>query len=154
MSGSTIRSQIESYLVEHESESAFLRSEFSACGKSRSGVDNAIRAMIADGLLVRVGYGIYVRSERRISSITGNEITGPVEVPDVWVPELLRKLGVEPRANSAVRAYNERRTTQVPAWICYEIGSSRLRRKIRIGKGVVKYERNGQLVDLNASSKR
>ena len=99
-------------------------------------------------------YGIYVRSKRRISSITGNEITGPVEVPDVWIPELLRKLGVEPQANSAVRAYNERRTTQVPAWICYEIGSSGLRRKIRIGKGVVKYERNGQLLDLNANSKR
>jgi hypothetical protein len=29
-----------------------------------------------------------------------------------------------------------------------------LRRKIRIGKGVVKYERNGQLVELNVNSKR
>ena len=110
--------------------------------------------MIADGLLVRVGYGIYVRSERRISSITGEEITARLTIPEIWIPQALQKLGVDPKPNSALKDYNEGRSTQVPAWICYEIGSSRLRRKIRIGKGVVKYERNGQLVDLNASSKR
>jgi hypothetical protein len=119
MKTSLVRKRIEEYLGSRKDEYAFLRSEFAECSESRSGVDKALRAMVSDGQLVRVGYGIYVRSERRISSITGNEITGPVEVPSVWAPQALRKLGVEPRANSAVRAYNERRTTQVPAWICY-----------------------------------
>lgn len=142
MKTSQVRKRIEEYLESRKDEYAFLRSEFAPFSESRSGVDKALCAMVSDGQLVRVGYGVYVRSERRISSITGNEITGPVEVPSVWAPQALRKLGVAVGPSKAVREYNERKTTQVPSRIVYNVGESRIRRRIFIGKAPVRYERS------------
>jgi hypothetical protein len=138
---SKIRPAIEKYLEDRPDEAAFLRSEFNGLGKTRSGVDKALRAMVKDGKLVRVGYGIYVRSERRVSSITGEVITAKVAPPELWTPQVLRKLGVTVGPSQAMREYNERQTTQVPARYAYDVGNSRIRRRILIGKVPVRYER-------------
>ena len=60
---SKIRPAIEKYLEDRPNEAAFLRSEFNGLGETRSGVDKALRAMVKDGKLVRVGYGVHY-SER------------------------------------------------------------------------------------------
>lgn len=139
---SKIRSAIEKYLEARPDEAAFLRSEFNGCGKTRSGVDKALRAMVEDGAFVRVGYGAYVRAKTIVSPITGEPIVVPTAFREQWAVQLLRKLGVDPQPDSALRAYNEGRSTQVPAWFAFDVGNSRIRRQIGFGKGQLAYERS------------
>ena len=139
---SKIRPAIEKYLEDRPDEAVFLRSEFNGCGKTRSGVDKALRAMVRDGELVRVGYGAYVKAETIISPITKTPVVVPVVLTETWGAQLLRKLGVDPQPNSALRAYNEGRSTQVPAWFAFDVGRSRIKRQIGFGKGRLVYERS------------
>lgn len=139
---SKIRRAIEKYLEARPDEAAFLRSEFTGCGKTRSGVDKTLRAMVEDGMFVRVGYGAYVKAETIISPITNTPALVPVVLARTWAAQLLRKLGVDPQPDSALRDYNEGRSTQVPAWFAFDVGSSRIRRQIGFGKGLLVYERS------------
>lgn len=142
MYASRIRRAIEKYLEDRPDEAAFLRSEFDGCGKSRSGVDKALRAMLEDGIFVSGGYGVYVRASRRRSTLTGNIITAPSVLPERWVRDVLRKLGVDSTTDSVTRSYNENRTTQVPVWLAYDVGASRIERKLRDRGRTVVYERS------------
>ena len=142
MYSSKIRPAIKKYLKDRPDEAVFLRSEFNGCGKTRSGVDKALRAMVRDGELVRVGYGAYVRAKTIVSPTTGNSIVVPDAFREQWGAQLLRKLGVDPQPNSALRAYNEGRSTQVPAWFAFDVGRSRIKRQIEFGKGRLVYERS------------
>ena len=139
---SKIRKAIEKYLEDRPNEVAFLRSEFDGCGGSRSGVDKTLRSMVEDGKFVRVGYGAYVRAEPIISPITKTPATVPVALTKTWAAQLLRKLGVDPQQDSATREYNEGKSTQVPAWFAFDVGKSRISRKIGFGKGRLVYERS------------
>ena len=139
---SKIRPAIKKYLADRPDEAVFLRSEFNGCGKTRSGVDKALRAMVKDGELIRVGYGAYVKAETIISPITKAPAVVPVVLTETWGAQLLRKLGVDPQPNSALRAYNEGRSTQVPAWFAFDVGRSRIKRQIEFGKGRLVYERS------------
>ncbi len=139
---SKIRPAIKKYLADRPDEAVFLRFEFNGCGKTRSGVDKALRAMVRDGELVRVGYGAYVKAETIISPITKTPVVVPVVLTETWGAQLLRKLGVDPQPNSALRAYNEGRSTQVPAWFAFDVGRSRIKRQIGFGKGRLVYERS------------
>ena len=98
--------------------------------------------MVQDGMFVRVGYGAYVRAEPIISPITKTPATVPVALTKTWAAQLLRKLGVDPQQDSATRAYNEGRSTQVPAWFAFDVGKSRISRQIGFGKGRLVYERS------------
>ncbi|MHB1902639.1 MAG: S-adenosylhomocysteine hydrolase [Ferrimicrobium sp.] len=142
MRRSKIREGIRNYMDSRPDEAAFLRSEFEGCGGTRSGVDKAIRGMVQDGELVRVGYGAYVRARRMISPVTKEPMIGAIVVPEVWAWQTLRKLGVDPQPNSALRDYNEGRSTQIPVWLAFDVGRSRIRRKIRLGKRELIYERS------------
>lgn len=142
MPRSKIREAIRSYMDARPDEAAFLRSEFDGCGETRSGVDKVIRAMIQDGELVRVGYGAYVRTRHMISPVTKQLTIGTTVAPAVWAKQTLRKLGADPQPNSALRDYNEGQTTQIPMWLAFDIGRSRIRRKIAFKKQVLIYERS------------
>jgi hypothetical protein len=139
---SRIRLAIENYLEDRPNEVAFLRSEFNGCGGSRSGVDKALRAMLDDGILISGGYGVYVRASRRRSTLTGNIITAPNVLPERWVRDALLKLGVNPTTDSATREYGKGKTTQVPTWLAFDVGSSRIKRTLRDRGRTVVYERS------------
>lgn len=145
MRTSSIKQSIMDYLATRPEENAFLRSEFDALSKSRSGVDKALRALVEKGVLVRGGYGILVRG--KIGALTGAVI--PVVTVDEFSKEILRKMGVAYGPNSALLAYNEDRSTQIPVWLAYEIGNSRITRKIYSGKRMVNYERRGKWVQMS-----
>ncbi len=145
MRTSQVQKDILKFLDDRPGENAFLRSEFSVCSKSRAGVDKALRALVENGVLVRCGYGVLVRG--KVGVLTGNIV--PMTYIDEFSQEVLLKLGITPKPNSAVRAYNERRSTQVPAWLAFEVGKSRIVRKIYAGKRMVNYERNGKWVPLS-----
>lgn len=142
MYASKIRREIEKYLDARPDEAAFLRSEFDECGATRSGVNKALRAMVSDSVLLKGGYGVYLRTSRRRSTLSGNTIIAPSVLPEQWVREVLRKLGVDPQIDSATRAYNENRTTQVPVWLAFDVGASRIKRKLADRGRTVVYERS------------
>lgn len=142
MRTSSIKRTVEEYLTSRPDEVAFLRSEFDGCGQSRSGVNKALQTLIRDGKLIKVGYGSYVKAKTIANPSTGDLIVVPSVFREQWGAQMLRKLGVDPKPDSATRAYNENRSTQVPAWFAFDVGSSRIRRKIEFGKGRLVYERS------------
>ncbi|MEY2341462.1 DUF6088 family protein [Acidithiobacillus sp. IBUN Pt1247-S3] len=125
-------------------DTGFLRSEFDRFAKSRSGVDKALRKLVKENKLIRCGYGVLARAEYNDLFDRYNPKDGLETVAE----EVLRKLGVDTKPNSAVVAYNKGRSTQIPVWIAYEIGNSRIKRKIYFRKGMVNYERNGKWVPM------
>lgn len=140
MRTSQTKQNILKYLELRPQENAFLRTEFAVCSKSRSGVDKALRMLVDEGVLVRLGYGVLARGKR----IPEFNMVGLTESITVLTKEALTKLGADPKTNSALCAYNEDRSTQIPVWLAFEVGNKRIIRKIGFGKRWVNYERNGK----------
>lgn len=140
MRTSQVQKDILKFLADRPDENAFLRSEFSVCSKSRAGVDKALRALVENGVLVRLGYGVLARGKK----LPDLNITGLTQSIGVLTKEALTKLGADPKTNSALRAYNEDRSTQIPVWLAFEVGDKRISRKIGFGQRWVNYERNGK----------
>jgi hypothetical protein len=89
----------------------FLPREFNDLG-GEDQVLRALRELVNDGSLVRLGYGVYGRAER--SSISGQPMLAAREGFAGAAREALTKLGVAWEPGSWERAYNEGRSTQVP----------------------------------------
>lgn len=135
MTGMTIQERIESSLARSKA-TVYLRSEFNKFG-SYDQVGRALRAIVAKGLLVKAGYGVYAKARK--SSLTGNPV--PV-VPLMEVGlSALSKLGVDVQMSTAARAYSEGRSKQIPMCDAVNVGRSRVTRKIRFGGKIVRYER-------------
>ena len=106
----SLRQKVEAR-IEKSADAVFLPREFA----SLSGEDQvlrALRALVRDGRLVRLGYGVYGRAvTSRLSGepmlYSSNGFLGAAR-------EALTKLGVPWEPTEAERAYNEGRSTQVP----------------------------------------
>lgn len=114
----------------------FVRKEFDKFG-SYDQVGRVLRSIMAKGLLVKAGYGIYVRAKK--SSVTGNTV--PVIPLEQIGREALGKLGVWAEAGASARAYMDGRTTQIPLAAVLNVGRSRVSRKIGFGGKTIRYER-------------
>lgn len=136
MRTSTVKQSMLDYLAARQEESVFLRSEFDDLSKSRSGVDKALRALVEEGRLVRFGYGLLARARK--SSWTGEYVEDTKGSGEF---EAMRKLGISFRLGKAFRDYNEGKTTQVPAKLTFDVGNSRITRKIG-GYDGVRFERS------------
>jgi Family of unknown function (DUF6088) len=107
----TIRQKIEQRIARKKGEDAFLPREFKSLG-GEDQVLRALRSLVADGQLVRLGYGVYGRAMR--SRLSGKPILNSPEGFSGVARQALNKLGVEWAPTQAERAYNEGRSTQVP----------------------------------------
>ncbi|SDB45900.1 hypothetical protein SAMN03159382_03561 [Pseudomonas sp. NFACC23-1] len=116
-------------------DDVFLRSEFSDFG-SPAQVSRALRHLVANGVLVKLGVGIFAKA--KISVLTGKPI--PVRPLEVLAPLVLQKLGVKITAGRAVREYNASDSLQLPAGIVFDTGSRRINRKLGFGGRYVVYE--------------
>jgi hypothetical protein len=123
-----------------QAETVFLRSEFTLAlpQYSRTGIDRALRQMVDEGKMVRLGYGILAKA--RPSIFDGKPVLG--KGPYACAIEALNKLGVPWQQDSATRAYNENRTTQIPTWIAFDIAKPGFTRKINFNGKEVFYERS------------
>ena len=114
-----------------------MRADFERMG-SPSQISRVLKELMADGKIVRLGYGTYAKA--RPSSLSGKP------VPRVSLAELaqetLQKLDVPARLGRAQRAYSEGRTTQIPVRTTFDTGSRRITRKITVGISTVRYENN------------
>lgn len=101
-----------------------------------SQVTRALQSLIADGEIVRVGYGVYAKA-------TLNQITGKPRARaglSEIAGEFLVKRGIPVELGKAQREYAAGKTTQVPMRIAFYTGKRRVARKISIGNTFVRYE--------------
>ena len=114
-----------------------MRVDFERMG-SPSQISRVLKQLVADGKIVRLGYGTYAKA--RPSRLSGKP------VPRVTLAELaqetLQKLEVPATLGRAQRAYAEGRTTQIPVRTTFDTGDRRITRKITVGISTVRYENN------------
>jgi hypothetical protein len=103
----TLRERIEKRIANRQ-DTAFLTREFRDLGGERQ-VLRALRSLVREGRLVRLGYGVYGRA-----TVSGlSDALQPERL--YWCArQALNKLGVQWEATESERAYNEGRSTQVP----------------------------------------
>lgn len=111
MTKKTLAERIETRIA-RKKDNVFLPREFADLG-GEDQVLRALRTMVRDGQLVRLGYGVYGRAfTSRLSGkpvlLNPNGFVGAAR-------EALTKLGVVWEPTEAEQAYNEGRSTQIPA---------------------------------------
>lgn len=117
---------------------AFLTREFLDLGGERQ-VFRVLQDLVKDGQLLRLGYGVYGRT--RISRLSGQPVLDSPEGIEGAGREVLTKLGIKWGLTEAQRAYNERRSTQIPANPAVRVIGSRFSRKLRDGKWELRIDR-------------
>jgi len=136
MPSATVKERIAARLRASK-DCVFLRSEFDHFGDYRQ-VSRAVKDLSADGIIVRVGYGLYARGRK--SSLSN------MTVPDATLVtiglEAMRKLGVKADVGKEARALRDGLSTQVPMLPIISVGNSRVRRKIGFGKRTVVYAKD------------
>lgn len=123
--------------ISQRRDDVFVRSEFAAMG-SEAQVGRALRKLLSQGRIVRLGVGVYAKAKKSV--LSGAAI--PVKPVDVLAPVALRKLGVVLYPSRGVRAYNAGDTTQIPAGNVLNTGGRRIKRRLGFGKQTIVYENN------------
>lgn len=103
---------------------------------SAAQVTAVLRQLQADGVLVRIGVGLYAKT--RTSTVTGATI--PAGSLETLADEVLKRLGIAVTAGRAAREYNSGATTQMPGDLVANTGRRRISRKITVGGRVLQYE--------------
>jgi hypothetical protein len=133
----TMKEKIEERMARKPGDAVFLTREFAHLG-GEDQVLRALRGLVREGRLVRLGYGVYSRAVK--SSLSGKPM---LYSPDGFVGaarEALDKLGVEWEPTEAERAYNEGRSTQLPVNPVVRV-KGRFRRHLRYGNTELVLER-------------
>lgn len=107
----TLRDRVEARIA-RKGDDVFLPREFADLG-GQDQVLRALRELVREGRLIRLGYGVYGRAER--SKLSGQPILAARDGFVGASRAALTKLGVEWEPAEWERAYNEGRSTQVPA---------------------------------------
>ena len=125
----TLREKIEGRIARRPGEDVFLPREFADLG-GEDQVLRALRVLVREKRLVRLGYGVYGRAV--ISRLSGEPILYSANGFLGAVRQALTKLGVSWEPTEAERDYNERRSTQVPANPIVRV-NGRFSRRLRDG---------------------
>jgi hypothetical protein len=120
--------------VKRSKGSVFLRSDFKDIADYDQ-VGRALRELVQEGLLIKIGYGLYARA--RINRITGNVMADNPSGSDGVVIEAMEKLGVEYQLDDLSRMNLSGDSTQIPAKVKIIPKNTRFTRKIAIGKQFV-----------------
>lgn len=128
MKKQTLRERVEKRIA-RKKDNVFLTREFTDLG-GEDQVIRALRGLVRDGQLVKLGYGVYGRAFRsRLSNkpvlYNPNGFVGAAR-------ETLTKLGISWEPSNAERAYNEGRSTQIPVNAVIHI-NGRFSRKLSNG---------------------
>lgn len=125
----TLRERIEGRIARRKSDAVFLTREFADLG-GEDQVIRALRTLTKEGVLVRLGYGVYGRAV--VSRLSGRPM---LYSPNGFIGasrQALTKLGVQWEPAEAERAYNEGRSTQIPVNPVVRI-KGRFSRQLRYG---------------------
>ncbi len=129
----TLESKVR-YRIKRNKNSVFIPSDFFDLS-DRDQVARALRALVKEGALLKIGYGLYARS--KVSSLTGQPI------PEKSLPELAREalkvLGIKIQNSSFDNDYQSGNTTQVPTGRVIAV-KGRVSRKIGYGGNYITLE--------------
>lgn len=135
MAKMTLQERIERTLSRSKAD-VFVRKDFERLGDYDQ-VGRGLRRAARKGLVVRAGYGVYVRA--RPSALTGKPV--PV-LPLVEVGmQALAKIGVKAGMGRSAAEYSSGASTQMPMATALSVGKSRVTRKIGFGRQTLRYER-------------
>ena len=126
MALNTLESKVR-YRTSRSSSSVFTPQDFLNLS-GRPQVGRTLAKLVADGTLVKLGYGLYAKA--RTSSLTGAPV--PVKSLPELAREALTKIGAEVRASAAEQAYNSGKSLQVPTGRVIGV-KGRVSRKIGFG---------------------
>ncbi|EBS4373340.1 S-adenosylhomocysteine hydrolase [Salmonella enterica subsp. enterica serovar Oranienburg] len=124
----TTKARIQSRL-KRSKRYVFTRDDF----KDIAGYDQigrALRALVKEGVLLKVGYGVYTKARR--NSITGKLMPASPGGSAAVIIETLDRLKVRYRVTDATRAYNSGKSTQIPVSAGIKT-SSRFKRVLSVG---------------------
>lgn len=107
----TLRERIEGRIARKRGAVVFLPREFRDLG-GEDQVLRVLRGLVREKRLVRLGYGVYARAV--VSRLSGEPVLYSRNGFLGAARQALTKLGVSWESTEAERAYNERRSTQVP----------------------------------------
>ena len=130
----TLKSRM-TYRIKRSSNSVFMREDFEDLG-GYDQTGRALRGLVKEGLLVKAGYGVYVRAKR--SSLSGKVI--PEKPLQEIASTVLKRLGLETAPTGAEIDYNAGRTTQVPSGRQVKIVKGRCSRKIGYDGKYIRYQ--------------
>lgn len=130
----TLKSKIQ-YRIKRSKEFVFLPKDFADLAGYNQ-ILRGLRELVADGLLVKVGKGLYVKA--RPSVIDGS--IGPDKSMRLVAQQALKKLGVETCLTPYEKAYNEYRSTQVLNGFIIGVKKKNITRKIGFGKIEIRYQ--------------
>lgn len=106
----SLKQQVEQ-LINSAKQDVFLRADFDQLG-GYDQVGRALRELVADGKLLKIGYGLYAKA--RISSITGKPMLASVGGFKMVSEQALERLGVAWQPSDELVRYNKGETAQVP----------------------------------------
>src|SRR5271167_5268230 len=133
----TLRERIETRIARRRGEDVFLPREF----RDLAGEDQVLRVLrilVREKRLVRLGYGVYGRAV--VSRLSGDPILYSQNGFLGAARQALTKLGVAWEPMDAERAYNARRSTQVPVNPVVRV-KGRFSRRLRDGDAELVLER-------------
>jgi len=133
----TLREKIEARISRKKGEDVFLTREFADLG-GEDQVLRALRGLMQEGQLVRLGYGVYGRAFK--SSLSDKPVLRSSNGFISAARQALDKLGVDWEPTESERAYNEGRSTQVPVNPVVRV-KGRFSRQLRYGRSELILER-------------
>ncbi|MFH1137940.1 MAG: DUF6088 family protein [Pseudomonadota bacterium] len=107
----TLREKIETRIARKAGEDVFLPREFADMGDEDQ-VLRALRELVSDKRLIRLGYGVYGRAV--VSRLSGEALLYSKRGFIGAARQALDKLGVEWETTKAEKNYNEGKSTQIP----------------------------------------
>ena len=126
----TIQDRLETR-IKRAKRSVFLRSDFADIAEYDQ-VGRGLRNLVRDGLLLKIGYGLYVRA--RVNRITGTLMPDNPAGNDGVLIEAMERLGVDYKFDDLSLKSLSGESTQIPASVKIIPKSSRFTRKIAVGK--------------------
>ena len=126
----TIQDRLETR-IKRAKRSVFMRSDFADIADYDQ-VGRGLRNLVRDGLLLKIGYGLYVRA--RVNRITGTLMPDHPAGNDGVLIEAMERLGVDYQLDDLSLKSLSGENSQIPASIKIIPKSSRFTRKIAVGK--------------------
>ncbi len=123
--------------IDRKRGDVFLRADFGDLG-GYDQVGRALRQLVRDGRLMKIGSGLYARA--RASALDGTPT--PAKGLRALVDEALRRLGIRAAPTRLEQDYGAGKTTQVPSGRRVAV-NKRVRRKIGYNGVVMSFERAG-----------
>lgn len=133
----TLRARIAERIARKKRDSVFLTREFTDLSDEDQ-VIRALRTLVREKQLVRLGYGVYGRAI--VSRLSGEPLLYSPDGLAGAARQALDKLGVAWEPSDSERAYNEGRSTQIPVKPVLRV-KGRFSRRLSDGQAELELER-------------